>query len=418
MGGQRPGVTLGTRLMVLRGFDATAALSATSGSGGVAILTSSKRMLCSGIAKKREECAVYVVTNRRIDSDKRGIAKFGKTPSVEGPNTLRLFDITRISKGWRIELLDDELPKSEVEKIASEFSLRDFDTSKVQYASFKVAADVIRKARKNKRNVLFFVHGFNNNIEAVLERALSLEKRFNLQVIPFSWPADGGGVSGVLSYKSDKRDAKASVGALDRALAKMHGYLRLFTESTRLSCWEKAEKEFPDSPESRDARYAELLDKSCPFTANLMAHSMGNYLYKHLLLSTASEGTAMSFDNVILAAADANAKDHTLWVDRIESRVRTFITINENDAALAASRAKSGQDQLARLGHYLANLDSRRAHYINFTEASWVRSSHAYFEGMALKNKAVEEFFDDAFNGRRAERKLNYESSGNYYDFG
>jgi esterase/lipase superfamily enzyme len=360
---------------------------------------------------------MYVVTNRRIERDKKGLAMFGKTPSVDGPNTLRLFKIDKTAKTWKIELLEDKLTKGEVKNIASEFSLKDFDTSEPQYASFSVAADIIRRARKQKRNVLFFVHGFNNNMEAVLERALNLEKRFGLQVIPFSWPANGGGVPGVLSYKSDKRDAKASVGALDRALAKMHDYLRLFTDSTRQSCWEKADKEFPDNPERRDARYAELIEKSCPFTANLMVHSMGNYLYKHLLLSTASEGTALSFDNVILVAADANTKGHKTWVDRIESRVRTYVTINENDTALAASRAKSGQDQLARLGHFLGDLDSRRALYINFTDASWVRSSHAYFEGMSLKNRAVEEFFDDTFNGKRAERGLNYEASGNYYDF-
>jgi len=360
---------------------------------------------------------MYVVTNRSIKKNKKGLAMFGETPSEKGPNELRLLKIDKAGKNWTVDLLDDALTKTEVKKIASEFSLKDFDTSKPQYASFRVAAEVFRAARKQKRNVLFFVHGFNNNMQAVLERAVNLEKRFGLQVIPFSWPANGGGISGALSYKSDKRDAKASVGALDRALAKVRGYLRLFTDSTRESCWTKATKEFPDNLELRDARYAELLEKSCPFTVNFMAHSMGNYLYKHLLMSTASEGTELCFDNVILVAADANNKDHEIWVDRIECRVRTYVTINENDTALAASRAKSGQDQLARLGHYLGNLGSRRAHYINVTDASWVRTSHAYFEGMALKNKALEQFFNDALNGKRAENALNHDTAGNYYDF-
>lgn len=358
---------------------------------------------------------MYAVTNRRIIKDEKGLAMFGETPSEKGPNELRLLKVDKTGKAWKVELLDDALSQVEVKKIASEFSLENFDPSKPQYASFRVAADIFRRARKQKRNVLFFVHGFNNNMAAVLERALHLEKHFGLQVIPFSWPANGGGVSGALSYKSDKRDAKASVGALDRALAKVHSYLRLFTGSTRDSCWKKATEEFPDNLESRDARYAELLEKSCPFTVNLMAHSMGNYLYKHLLLSSASEGTELCFDNVVLVAADTNNKDHKIWLDKIECRVRTYVTINENDTALAASRAKSGQDQLARLGHYLGNLDSRHTHYVNFTDASWVRSSHAYFEGTALKNKTLEKFFDDALNGKRAENNLDYETAGNYY---
>ena len=360
---------------------------------------------------------MYAVTNRNIESGESGLAMFGELPSAKGPNELRLLRVEKSGKSWKVELLDDELPESEVKAIADEFSLVDFDTARKQYASFRVAADIFRRARKQKRNVVFFVHGFNNNMQAVLERALDFEKNFGVEVIPFSWPANGGGVSGVLSYKSDKRDAKASVGALDRALAKMNGYLRLFTESTRLSCFTKASKEFPDNPERRDARYAALLEKSCPFTVNFLAHSMGNYLYKHLLLSTASEGTELCFDNVILAAADANNKEHKLWVDRIECRVRTYVTINENDSALAASRAKSGQDQLARLGAYLGALDSQRAYYVNFTDAPWVRTAHAYFEGMALKNKAIEKFFNEALNGRRAESDLNHDTAGNYYDF-
>lgn len=360
---------------------------------------------------------MYAVTNRSIKKTKKGLAMFGETPSEKGPNELRLLKVDKTGKSWKVELLDDALTKAEVKSIATEFSLKDFDTSKPQFASFGVAAEIFRKARTQKRNVLFFVHGFNNNMEAVLERALNLEKRFNLQVIPFSWPANGGGISGALSYKSDKRDAKASVGALDRALAKVQGYLQLFTESTRLSCWAKASKEFPADMERRDARYAELLEKSCPFTVNFMAHSMGNYLYKHLLLSTASEGTDLCFDNVVLVAADANNKNHELWVDRIECRIRTYVTINENDTALAASRAKAGQDQLARLGHYLGNLGSQRVHYVNVTDAPWVRTSHAYFEGMALKNKAVEKFFNEALNGKRAENELNHDTAGNYYDF-
>ena len=91
---------------------------------------------------------------------------------------------------------------------------------------------------------------------------------------------------------------------------------------------------------------------------------------------------------------------------------------NRLSQSLAASRAKSGQDQLARLGAYLGALDSQRAYYVNFTEAAWVRSAHAYFEGMALKNKAIEKFFNEALNGRPAETELNHQTAGNYYDFG
>ena len=71
-----------------------------------------------------------------------------------------------------------------------------------------------------------------------------------------------------------------------------------------------------------------------------------------MLGSSVYLGTRLLFDNVILAAADTNNERHADWVDKIRCRKRVFITINENDGALLASRIKSGPEQLARLGHY------------------------------------------------------------------
>ncbi|VAX35337.1 hypothetical protein MNBD_UNCLBAC01-619 [hydrothermal vent metagenome] len=50
-----------------------------------------------------------------------------------------------------------------------------------------------------------------------------------------------------------------------------------------------------------------------------------------------------------------------------------------NDYALQASRLKSGEKQLARLGHYTQNLYSKNAVYLDFTDARNVGNSHAYF---------------------------------------
>lgn len=359
---------------------------------------------------------MYVVTNRKLLAGKQGLDMFGDTPNDAGPNELRFLDVTRAGRGWRIELLGDRLGQATAKDLKQRFSLN-INLRETHYASLNVACNVVESARKKKRHVVFFVHGFNNDIGDVLERAHNLERRYNIQVIPFSWPANGGGARGVASYKSDKRDARASVGALDRALGKLLGYLRLLTEANRQELWEKASKKHPENAEKRDEDYARLLDRRCPFTVNCLLHSMGNYLFKQLLKSTTSEGSELIFDNVIMAAADANNLDHTLWVDRIQSRGRVFITINENDHALAAARMKSGQDQLARLGHYPFQLDSRRSVYVNFTDAAYVRSSHAYFEGAAVeKNDGVRQFFEDALNGRAAEKSLRYRESMNYFE--
>ena len=46
-----------------------------------------------------------------------------------------------------------------------------------------------------------------------------------VEVVSFSWPANGGGAWGVASYKSDKRDALNSTGALDRCIQRIGHFI-------------------------------------------------------------------------------------------------------------------------------------------------------------------------------------------------
>lgn len=357
---------------------------------------------------------MYVVTNREVEASAGGLDQFGKKPNRNGPNELRLAEVTAQGKGWRVEFLDDRLSTTEARALIKEFRLP-LDPDAPHYASLKAACDITRRARKNKRHILFFVHGFNNDMHDVISRAQYFEKRYDTEVLAFSWPADGGGLSGTLSYRSDKRDARASAGALERALTKLHDYLALITEARRRELYQQAEKKHPDAAEARDALYAKLLERDCPFTVNALYHSMGNYLLKQMLKSTLSEGNGLTFDNVVLCQADTNNLDHGLWVDQIRFRSRLYITINENDYALRASRAKAGSEQLVRLGHYLRNLGSHSAYYVNLTDAPWVRNSHSPFAEPAEKNERLFAFFKEAFSGLAAEKGLRYFPEGNWF---
>ena len=266
-----------------------------------------------------------------------------------------------------------------------------------------------------RNNFLFFVHGYNNDFGAMLERADGFARKYDVEVVAFSWPANGGGVHGVAIYLSDKRDARASIGALDRALAKISDYLHEFNaENTRRIAIAAARK-YPKNAEARDECITQLTGEGCPFTVNMVLHSMGNYLFKQLLLSSVYRARGLLFDNVVLAAADTNNEEHREWVDRIRCRRRIYITINEDDAAPMASRMKAGEEQKARLGHYPYNLNSTQAVYVDFTDAPYVGGSHAYFEGTPLRNRAIREFFRKAFNGQRAEEKLAYDAARGLY---
>ena len=359
---------------------------------------------------------LYIVTNREIIPDEKGFAQLGSRPNAKGPNELRVVNISRSSSGrYRVQVLPDALDTAAAKQIIDRHHLP-LDPGDTHYVSLKVAADITERARRNRTHVLFFVHGFNNNIEDVVQRAFALQDNFGIEVVPFTWPANGGGAPGVIAYKSDKRDARASTGALDRAMKIMHTHFQMLSESKRAELFEKAEAKHRNDPEARDALYVKLLQKHCPFTFNAMFHSMGNYLLKQMLKSSLCEGNELSFDNVILVAADTNNLGHAAWVDQIRYRNRLYIAINENDFALKASRAKLGSSQLARLGHYLRGLDSKQAHYINFTGAAWVKSSHAYFAEPAEKNQKVGEFFQKAFSGEVAEDSLHYRPEGNWFD--
>ena len=63
--------------------------------------------------------------------------------------------------------------------------------SNAEYASEKVFRDLQLKIKTEKRNCLFFVHGFNNDLSDVIERGYQLEQNYNVEVVAFSCPANG-----------------------------------------------------------------------------------------------------------------------------------------------------------------------------------------------------------------------------------
>lgn len=369
---------------------------------------------------------MFIVTNREVNESRSDFSAFGASPNSRGPNELRLAEVTKTGNTWEVHVLPDEITPAMAKEVGLTHE-RDPQTNQLRpiyasrYAARKILSRVnpaMVKARGPGRNLVFFVHGFNNDVKAVVERAEQMERNFDVEVIAFSWPANGGGLRGVASYKNDKRDALASTGALDRCFGRMDDYLREIHAEHVRHVEAEATRRFPDDAEKWDRFVSAQVDRWCPFKVSLMLHSMGNYVYKHLLKSSVYRGDLLLFDNVMLVAADTNNDGHAEWVDRINCRGRILITINENDSALGASRMKMGEQQRARLGHYPYQLDSRRAVYVDFTGASQVGDSHSYFEGRPLRNMRVARFFHEAFNGEHAEERLHYDVGRNMYRFG
>ena len=177
---------------------------------------------------------------------------------------------------------------------------------------------------------------------------MNFQKEFDVEVIAFSWPADEG-IKGATNYRSQKLEAQQSVYAFDRTLKKLNEYL------------------------------TEFIDERCDLTFNLALHSMGNYLLKNFMKSSEHARDALIFDNIILMSADTNNEGHTDWVDQLQHRTRTYITINEYDSALKLSAMQFGALQKVRLGHYTKNLSSYKAVYLDFTHGDESRQKPCLF---------------------------------------
>ena len=369
---------------------------------------------------------MFIVTNREVDESQTEVGKaFKSHPNPRGPNELRFAEATRSGKRWQVRILPDQVTPDMMAEVGllPRVDPATGDTLPT-YASSYVARKVLERVNPKSadgsgkgRNLLFFVHGYNNDVVSVLDRAERLETNYGVEVIPFTWPAHGGGARGVVSYKSDKRDALASTGALDRCLGRLAEILKGIHEEHVRQVEAEANRRFPDDAEKWDRFFSAQAHKWCPFTINMMLHSMGNYVFKHLLKSSVYRGEQLVFDNVLMVAADTNNENHVEWVDRIHCRGRIYITINERDSALSASRMKLGEQQKARLGHHPYRLDSRQAVYVDFTDQSHVTTSHAYFEDRPLRNAQVRKFFDEAINGDFAENRLRFDIGRNMYLF-
>ena len=319
---------------------------------------------------------MLVVTNRNLVPRARsGEKKFGSGFNEAGPDELRLAHAKQSRGKWQVDILPDKDPNSGL------------------WASEQAFLDLQARMKRLKRPCVLFVHGFNTDFEAVLVRGRRLELDYKVEVVAFTWPSNGrttaaGRLGGVASYKSDKRDAARSVVAFDRTLEKLDAYLRRHQAAT----------------------------KACDQRVSLFMHSMGNYLFKHLMKSSVYQGETSLFDNVVLCAADVNNAGHASWLDRVAYRRRLYVTINEDDKALFASRAKFGEQQKARLGHYTQNLTSANAVYLDFTRSGAVDDSHSYFVGAPIKkNASVRRAFRLMLRGERAEVGLGYNAHSRTY---
>ncbi|NOX91121.1 MAG: alpha/beta hydrolase [Gammaproteobacteria bacterium] len=363
---------------------------------------------------------MYLITNREINIKKKGLDIFGKNPNTKGAQEITVVEMEKKGKAWVTKPVTDKLSVETVKELKKKYKI-DIDVKADWHGSLKVACEIFEMAMEKKKSILFFVHGYNNDVKDVVKAAQDIERLYDVIVVPFTWPANGGNaISGAASYRSDKADGRQSAGALNRVVGKIQYYHSLLTRARLDNIRQRVAKKYPDDSESPAAReyFTQLQENSCQTKLSLLCHSMGNYVLKHTLLTTDSRTRRLVFDNVCLVAADTNNKNHKEWVDKLDVRNRCYVVINENDSALAASRIKPGDEQLARLGQYTKKLNSSNAYYIDVTGADDIGREHTYFKGDSVKDNAeLRAIFEGMFTGKTVEDRLGYHVDKNTYRF-
>lgn len=192
-----------------------------------------------------------------------------------------------------------------------------------------------RLRRSVRRQVLFFVHGYNCQLEArVFPDALQLQRLCDtlapdlVEVVPLIWPCDDD-FGLVLDYWDDQQSAAVSGLALARVLGKFIAWRdRLGTEET------------------------------CLKHVNVLAHSMGNRVLATALASWARGYGAVPalFRNVFMAAADV--ANHVFAPDQpghtVADAARNVVVYHAaDDLALRSSKVVNIRNRVIRrrLGH-------------------------------------------------------------------
>ena len=254
---------------------------------------------------------MFIVTNRNIENETGSdFGVVGDDCNRKGPAELRMLEANKKRGKWDVRVLPDVVPENMLNDAGiARPADGDPPVYASKYAFYKIIAAALAD-RAHPKHIVFFVHGFNNSLEDVISRCDGIASNYGVEVIAFSWPANGGGIRGVASYLDDKRDAQASVVAFDRALEKARALLQDLRASAIKAIVEESKEKFPDKGE----RFLDLItreaEKNCPIRATLMLHSMGNYLLERTLKSSALRGSKPLFDNIVMCAADVNNPAH------------------------------------------------------------------------------------------------------------
>lgn len=194
----------------------------------------------------------------------------------------------------------------------------------------------------NKADLLLFLHGYACDFEMAMLRAAELKHRWAtaerpMEAAVFSWPADGAMVP-LISYASDRDDARSSAKAVARSLLRFLDYVKGLDRAE----W-------------------------CNARIHLVAHSMGNYALRNAFQALRSDlggKIPRLFDTIFLMAADEDNdafehEDKLRDLPDMAQSVHVYFALNDN-ALTISDVTKTNPDRLGTAGpRTLSNLPQK-----------------------------------------------------------
>jgi esterase/lipase superfamily enzyme len=262
-----------------------------AGCAGMESVSESADNFPSDIAAKAE---LFAVTTRKTAADPRKEPYFG--PERSDPSIVRV-GLTSPYRAGRFSLAATGLADWRIKSVEP-----------VQVLTAGLSPDA-----SDRRDVLLYVHGFNETFEsATLDAArLSDALKFRGNTVLFSWPSRNS----VLAYMSDRESASFSRDALDDTLD-------------------------------------DLLSSPNVGRVHIVAHSMGAMLTVEALrqVHARNKGYMSRFGAIVFAAPDIDVDGFSASVRRMGSLTRQMTVISaKDDRALAISASLAGGRRVGRL---------------------------------------------------------------------
>ena len=317
----------------------------------------------------------FIITNRLINILPNGQERINEDGREEARDEVRFAEYDTDTREYT--LFPEPQPQTPIDSVRYKYRLVDgndevlLDENNEQVAintlhgSVNAFTSLYRSLKQEPEgDVLFFVHGFNTNLNSALGALQEMHEKYVengnngiKHIVMFTWPAMGS----VFEYRDDYRDAELSGFSLARVLLKLETFYQDFLVT--------------------------MGNEPCNSNLHFMTQSMGAVVLESMLNNLVSQNIILRvlFDKVLLMAADVDwiaLEEPKPLYSLVDICQTVHIYIHRGDLALGASEtAKNPANRLGKYGPKNKNLIPSNISCIDVTNvpSGNFPLNHSYF---------------------------------------